>query len=328
MEIKFKNIAIRNTFSDLIYKEQKPFRTKREINWKFLSNLGIVFVLLMIFAVLVTPSKEPAQEVFHENTQSGAVVTTSENNPTEQTANQLQSGSVNLQNVHTSLDHLYAPSGGGSLGKGSGGKERNATMILSRSGNDVKNQLSAGTRIFIRLIDKIIISTQSIPFIGIVTKDVTHDDGVAIPQGSKVLGSVSFDDSIERANINLTSIVFTDGRERQISAVAIGADEQLGVEGNIKSNAFQNSAGLALSRFIGAYAQGSMTTGQLGSQTGGAQNGMKSAISATAEDRANAYAEDMKKQKKWIELTNGTQFMAVLNQPFIYKEPGGTYSGR
>jgi type IV secretory pathway VirB10-like protein len=324
MEIKFKK-----TFSDLIYKEEKPFRTKREINWKFFSNLSIVTVVLVIMAVIIKPQSVPNQEVFHEKTQSGAVVRTTENNPTEQTVAQFQKGSVNLQNVHSSLDNTYAPTsgGGGQLGH-SGGKERNASMILARSGSDIKNQLSAGTRIFIKLIDKIIVSTQALPLVGIITRDVTHDDELAIPQGSKVLGSVSFDDSSERANINLTNIIFPDGRERQISAVAIGADEQLGVEGNIKSKALQNTAGFAFSRFIGAYAQGSMSSGQLGAQSGGSQNGMKNAISATAEDRANAYADDMKKQKKWIELTNGTQFMAILNQYFIYREPGGTYSGR
>lgn len=323
MEINLKNIL-----KDLTYKEEKPFTNKREINWKFLSKLGIASVIFVVMAVIVTPQKEPAQEVFHEKTQSGSVITSTENNPTEQTTEQFQKGSVNLQTVPTSLDHLYAPSGGGLYQKSSGGKERNASMILSRSGNDARNQLSAGTRIFIRLTDKIIVSTQAMPLIGIVMKDVNHEDVLAIPQGSRVQGSVSFDDGLERATISLTSIIFPDGRERQISAVAIGADEQLGVEGNIKSNAFQNTAGLALTRFIGAYAQGSMSSGQLGAQSGGSQNGMKNAISATAEDRASAYAEDMKKQKKWIELTNGTQFMAVLNQSFIYREPGGTYSGR
>lgn len=323
MEINLKSI-----FKDLIYKEQKPFTNKREINWKFLSKLGIALVLFMVMAVIMIPPKVPTQEVFHENTQSGVAVTSTENNPTEQTTEQFQKGSVNLQTVPTSLDQLYAPSGGGLAQKSSGGREKNATMILSRSGNDAKNQLSTGTRIFIRTADKIVVSTQAMPLVGFVMKDVTHDDELAIPQGSKVQGSVSFDDSSERATINLTSIIFPDGRERQISAVAIGADEQLGVEGNIKSNAFQNTAGLALTRFIGAYAQGSMSSGQLGAQSGGSKNGMKNAISATAEDRASAYAEDMKKQKKWIELTNGTQFTAVLNQSFIYKEPGGTYSGR
>jgi hypothetical protein len=71
-----------------------------------------------------------------------------------------------------------------------------------------------------------------------------------------------------------------------------------------------------------------MSTGQFGAQTGGRNNGIKSAISATAEDRANVYAEDMKKQKKWIELSYGTQFIAILNQSFIFKEPGGINGGR
>jgi hypothetical protein len=321
-------MEVRKTFNDLIYKEQKPFTNKREVNWKFLSKLGIASVLFVILAVIFTPPKEPIQEVFHENTQAGGVITSTENNPTEQTTEQFQKGNVNLQTVPTSLDHLYAPSGGGLSQNGSGGKERNATMILSRSGNDAKNQLSAGTRIFVKLVDKIIVSTQAMPLVGIVMKDVTHDNELAIPQGAKIQGSVTFDDSLERATINLTSIIFPDGRERQISAVAIGEDEQLGVEGNIKSNAFQNAAGLALTRFVGAYAQGSMSSGQLGEQSGGNKNGIKNAISATAEDRANAYADDMKKAKKWIELTNRTQFTAVLNQSFIYKEPGGIYGGR
>lgn len=324
MEMNFKNI-----FKELIYKEQKPFTNKREVNWKFLSILGVAIVLIVIIVVIFIPQAVPIQDVFHEKTQDGSVITTTENNPTEQTADQFQRGSVNLENVHTSLDHLYAPTsgGGGNVGN-SGGKERNATMILARSGSDTKNQLSAGTRIFIKLTDKIIVSTQALPLVGSVTKDVIHDDELAIPQGSKILGTVSFDDSSERANITLTHIIFSDGRERQISAVAIGGDEQVGVEGNIKSNALQNTAGLALSRFVGAYAQGSMSTGQFGAQTGGSKNGIKSAISATAEDRANAYAEDMKKQKKWIELTSGTQFIAVLGQSFIYREPGGTNGGR
>lgn len=325
MEMSIKTFSFKKLLDDLLYKEQKPFTNKREINWKFLSKLGITLVVIVVLVVIFTPEKVPIQEVFSEKTQSGSVITTSENNPTDQTTDQLQKGSVNLQSVHSSLDHMYAPnSGGGGYGGGSGGKERNAAMILARSGNDAKIQLSAGTRIFIKLSDKVIVSTQSMPVVGLVIRDVTHEDDLAIPQGSKVLGSASFDDGSERANINLTSIIFPDGRERQLSAVAIGGDEQVGVNGNVKSNAVQNTIGQTLTRFIGAYAQGSMSTGQFGAQAGGYQNGMRNAIGATAEDRANAFAEDMKKQKKWIELSYGTQFIAVLNQSFIYREPGNT----
>ena len=326
MEMIIKENWFKQTCASLIYKEQKPFTTKREINWKFLSMLGMFFVSLIILVVIFTPQSVPIQEVFHEKTQGGTVVTTSENNPTDQTTDQLQRGNVNLQNVHGSLDHMYAPSlSDGGNNSNSEGRERNATMILARSGNDAKIQLFAGTRIFIKLTDKLIVSSQSMPMVGIVTRDVIHEDDLAIPQSAKVLGSVSFDDTSERANINLTSIIFPDGRERQLSAVAIGGDEQVGVNGIVKSNALQNTVGQSLTRFIGAYAQGSMSAGQFGAQGGGSQNGLRNAVAATAEDRANAYAEDMKKQKKWIELSHRTQFIAVLNQSFIYREPGNTY---
>ena len=133
----------------------KPFTTKREINWKFLSNLGIITIVLVIMVVILKPQSEPNQEVFHEKTQSGAIVTTTENNPTEQTVDQFQRGSINLQTVPTSLDHLYAPSGGGPYQKNPGGKERNATMILTRNENDAKNQLKIGPKILINYLQTI-----------------------------------------------------------------------------------------------------------------------------------------------------------------------------
>lgn len=317
-------ISFKKIMDDFLFKEKKPFTNKRDYNWDFLFKLAGGITFIVIGALLFWPEKKPLQEVFHEKTQNGSVISTSENDPTAQTTEQIQSGSVNLQSVHSSLDHLYAPSSGG-IGGGTGGRERNAAMILARSGNDAKIQLSAGTRIFVSLTDKVIVSNQAMPMMGIVVKDVIHDDDLAIPQGSKVLGSVSFDESSERANVTVTSIIFPDGRERQLSAIGIGSDEQVGVDGNVRSTAVQNTIGQTLTRFIGAYAQGSMSTGQFGAQAGGYQNGVKNAIAATAEDRANAFAEDMKKQKKWIELSYGTQFMAVLNQSFIYREPGNTY---
>jgi type IV secretory pathway VirB10-like protein len=328
MEIKIKKNKNKTIWNNFIYKEQRPFTNKTEINWKFLTILGGVIIVVFIIIVIMIPEKKLIQEVFHEKTQSGSVVTSTENNPTEETADQFQKGNVSIQNVHSSLEHLYAPSDGGLLQKSSGGRDQNSTMILNRNGNDSKIQLSAGTRISMRLTEKIVVSTQALPLIGVVTKDVSHGDDLAIPQGSKILGSISFDDSTERASINLTNIIFPDGRERQLSAIAIGADEQIGIEGNIKSDAIKNTIGQTFTGFIGAYAEGSMKTGEFGSQLGGRGNGIKSAIAKTAEDRASIYAEELKKQKKWIELSYGTQFIAVLNQSFIYKDPGGTNGGR
>jgi hypothetical protein len=68
-----------------------------------------------------------------------------------------------------------------------------------------------------------------------------------------------------------------------------------------------------------------MSQGQLGASEGGHQNGMKKAVASTAKDRANAWAEDMNKEKKWIELQMGAEFYTVLNQPFLFRDPGATH---
>jgi type IV secretory pathway VirB10-like protein len=152
-----------------------------------------------------------------------------------------------------------------------------------------------------------------------------QDNEIAIPQGAKLIGDISFDDSNERAQVSWRSIIMPDGRERPLSGIGVGRDGQTGVDGNVKSESLKNAVGQTLTRLIGAYAEGSMSRGQSGSNEGGNQNGMKNAIAETANDRANALAEDMKKEKKWIELQMGTEFYTVLNQPFLFRDPGATY---
>ena len=45
----------------------------------------------------------------------------------------------------------------------------------------------------------------------------------------------------------------------------------------------------------------------------------------TAKDRSSAYAENLKKQRRWIEVNAGTEFLAVINQPFTFRDPGASY---
>jgi type IV secretory pathway VirB10-like protein len=162
------------------------------------------------------------------------------------------------------------------------------------------------------------------PVIGIVSKDVLQEGELAIPQGAKLFGEASFNDSTERADIAWRAIQLPDGRGRQISALGVGLDSQIGVEGRVHSEALKNAVGQTLTRFIGAYAEGSMQRGVLGASEGGSENGLKNAIAATAKDRAEAWAETMKKEKKWIEIDAGQEVSAVLTQAFPFREPGNT----
>jgi type IV secretory pathway VirB10-like protein len=310
-------------------KESKPFTSKREVHWVRVQTWAIVSVGVLIVGLLLMPTSEPNQDTFHEKAERGTLdqAKLAENDPTQETIRQLQESQTNVRQVHGSLDYLYKPSSPSGSGGGGGRSEqdRSSSMILNREGVDARTQLSAGTRVSVRLSNKVTIANQGMPVVGIVSHDVASESGTAIPSGSKVLGDASFDSDSERATINWRSIILPDGRERPFSAVGVGRDGQVGVDGRVRSDGVKNAVGQTLTRFVGAYAAGSMNTGMLGANQGGHENGLRNAVAQTATDRANAMAENLQKERKWIELDGGTETTAVLSQPFTFRDAGATY---
>jgi len=308
-------------------KEPKPFVAKREFNWSKLQFVGFGVLGIVVLAIVFWPASKPDQATFHEKAEAGSLNQTkqAENDPTQEAIKQLQESQANVNQVHGSLDYLYKPSIATGSGGGGGGKDRNSAMILSRSGSDSRTQLSSGTKVMIRLSGKTTIANGSMPVVGIVSSDVTSDSGTAIPSGSKVLGDASFDADNEQASITWRSIILADGRERAFSAISQGRDGQMGIDGNIHSDGVKNAVGQTLTRFVGAYAAGSMNTGAFGAKEGGNVNGMRNAIAQTATDRANSMGETMQKERKWMELESGTETVAVLNQAFSFRDAGATY---
>lgn len=326
MEIAIKEVQV-GEMKSFFLREPRPFTTKRDVNWGKVRNVAIIVLGLVIVGIFFFPTSKPEETVFHEKAENGtlAKVKPIENDPTQETIRQLQESQVNTQNVHSSLDYLYKPSGGmGSGGGGRGTPDRNSSMILTRGGIDTRTQLSSGTRIMVRLTQKVVVANQGMPIVGIVSNDVDSENGTAIQSGSKVLGDVSFDESSERASIIWRSIILPDGRERPFSAIGVGGDGQVGINGNVRSDGVRNAVGQTLTRFVGAYAAGSMNTGAFGANQGGNTNGLRNAIAETATDRANRMGEDLQKERKWIELGSGQDTTAVLNQPFMFRDVGAT----
>lgn len=309
-----------NWFSRLFLKEEKPFISKRDINWRRMTHAGIVSVVVLVLVLLLLPETKPKTTDFHEKADIGSVgaVKPVEVDPANDAWAQLQQGRANLKTVPSSTDYLHENTTNG----GSTGKDRNSSMIIARSGVDGKNQVPAGTRISVKLLQKVIVSNQAMPVIGIVTKEVVHEDSVAIPQGAKIFGEASYDDSVERAQISWKSVQYPDGRERQLSGIGVSPDGQGGVEGKVHSEALKNTIGQTFTRFVGAYAEGSMQKGALGANAGGDDNGMKNAVAETAKDRADAWAHDLQKEKKWIELNSNVEFFMLLSSSFLFRDPG------
>ncbi len=323
MEVAKKEPPV-DRLKNMFLKEPIPFATRREPNWKAIKWAGIGLVSVTIFCLLIYSPKAPEETTYHEKVDPGSTQSASaESAPSDTAFAQMQQGRVNMNSVPRSLDYLYSRSnGGGGSSQGATGN-RNSSMIITRGGLDSKTQLPPGTRIKVKIIEQAIVANQSMPVIGLVAGDYVHEDGLAIPKDSKLFGEVSFDEASDRAQFSWRSLQFPDGRERPISAIGVGFDGQVGVEGKIHSNAMKNTVGQTLTRFIGAYAEGSMQRGALGGNPGGNDNGWKNAIGETAKDRADAWADDLKKEKKWIELRAGTESFAVLNQPFTFRDPGG-----
>lgn len=328
MEITL-NRYLKERLSGFVFKESRPFTSRREVNWGGIKKLGVFVVVVTVLGLLLMPNPTPEQATFHEKADPGTAAATTqsaESEPTKDTLAQFQSSRANGAGVPSSLDYLYRTSGeGASEGARGSAQDENAAMVVVRVGQDSKQQLPPGSGISVRLIEQITVSGQGRPVLAVVAKEVTHEDSLAIPQGAKVLGEVSFDESSDRAQLSWHSIIFPDGRERPFSAVGVSSDGQVGVEGKVHSEAIKNTIGQALTRFIGAYAEGSITRGQLGAAEGGHQNGLKNAFAETAKDRARAWADDMRKERKWIELNRGAESLAVLNQPFVFRDPGVTY---
>lgn len=326
MEAVAKEVQLEG-FKNYFLKQPKPFTSKREVNWAKVQTCAISFVAALIIGIMVIPSSEPDQDTFHEKAEKGSLAKAlpAENDPTQETIRQLQESQVNVRQIPGSLDYLYKPSSPAGSGGGHGNQDRSSSMILSRGGTDARTQLSAGTRVAIRLSGKVTIANQGMPVVGIVSNDVSAESGTAIPSGSKVLGDASFDEDSERASITWRSIILPDGRERPFSAIGVGHDGQVGVNGNVHSDGVKNAVGQTLTRFVGAYAAGSMNTGAFGANQGGNENGLRNAVAQTATDRANAMGESLQKERKWIELQSGAETFAILNQPFTFRDAGATY---
>ena len=307
---------------NIVLKESVPFTKKRDLNKSGIFKLCVFLITSLVVGILLVPIQKLEQTNFHEKMEQAGEVTTrsQENDPTKQALDEIRASQANLRNTPKPGQALSIGQGGG--GASGAGIDRNVSMILSRSGNDTRNALTAGTRVGIVVAQSLTISNQTVPVVGVVSGDVISGNSLAIPEGTKVIGDASFDEANGRANLVWRAMIFSDGRERQFSAVSIGNDNQVGIAGNVRSDAMKNTVGQVLTGFIGAYAQGSMSTGMHGASEGGVQNGLKSAVSQTAKDRANSYGEDLKKEHQWIEILAGTGVTAILSQTFVYREPG------
>ena len=324
-----KTIPLSQKVKLLLFKDAKFLSSKKEVNWKFVKLVSIVGVCVAVVVLLLLPEPKPEVREFHNSGDPVAQAPEEkkeEPNPNQDTWEQMKASQSSATSALKGVGQYNSYLGGGaSSGSGGGSgssKNHNSSMVLSRAGSDSRLSLPSGSVMNVRIISRVTVSTDPMPVMAIVTNDVVHESMLAIPRGSKLFGEATFDESTEKAQVSWKSVVMADNRRRDIQAMAITSDGQAGIYGNVRSNAFKNVAGSTITRFIGAYAEGSMTRSMLGVSTGGVENGLKQAISETAKDQAEQYGNDLKKEKKWVEIDANTEAQAVVTAPFQFRDVG------
>lgn len=291
----------------VVFNEPSAFSEKRTFNWKILKVCAVAISLVGLIAILLMPSKEELEFQRSEEPAKREMNIDNDFKPSLSEPTFVSSRSIDV--------------GGASRS----GRDRSSSMILVRGGLDLSSSVPPGRRFRIRLKEQVIVSQSAMPVIAITLEDLVSDETLAIPKGSQVFGEVIFNQESLRAQVSWRFVRTPDGRERALSALSIGADGREGIAGVVHSDAVKNSVGATISRFVSSYAEGSMERGPLGGNPGGHKNGMKNAFGATAKDRADDFAEGLKKERVWMEIPITLEFYAVLNQPFTFRDPGGSH---
>lgn len=297
---KFKQAFIRkNSYSE-----------KSDINFKAVRVVVIVGVFIFIIIVFLLPTEVPV-----EFTQK---IEPPEATESKRSENDSLSGKTSAQNLWAS-PRVSLPQGGGSH------VNYNTSMIIGSKGGNAKTELRAGIRLPLRVLDKVVVSQDSVPILAELILDSQSESGLKLPAGTRFYGEASFQKGSDRAQIRFSQISLPNGQIRKLSAMALGKDGQPGVVGRIFSDGMKNTAGQVLTTFVGGLAAGSMQTDILGNSKGGIQNGLLGAVAATAQSRAQAHGEKLKTEREWIELQPGAECDAVLNDSLKLQEGGDVY---
>lgn len=321
MEVKFS--PVKSMWSELklmslkvksLFVKRSEVSSRSELNLKSFKMLffgGLAIFILVTFLLPTEQEIEFTEKIVQSPDQAKNLDSTDTKNPESNLATQIWNSN--------SMGSLKTYTGGRSQSQ----INYNTSMIIGDKNGNAKNQLRAGTRVPLRIVDKFTVSQESVPILAESILNTITDSGLQLPAGTRFYGEASFQKGNERAQIVFRQISLPSGEIKSISGTALGKDGQPGVSGHVSSDGTKNAMGSLITTFIAGYASGSMETDLLGNSKGGVENGLKAAVAVTAKDQANSYGEKLKTQREWIEVNGGTECDAILNESLNLQRNGG-----
>lgn len=299
--LKFKSIFVQKSEAS-----EKP-----EVNWNSFKIIGLTTVILFVGIVLLLPNEQSVEFSAKVDSARGQKYGADEAQKDVNTANVKRTDSV-----WAAPKSVSQSSGGGSE------VNYNTSMVLGSKSGNAKTQLRAGQRLPLRILDKFIVSDSPVPVLAELILNTETDSGLKLPAGTRFYGEASFGRGQERAQVRFTQISLPSGEIKEISSLALGKDGQPGINGKVFSDGTKNTAGQVITTFVAGMAAGSVETDVFGGSKGGIQNGLLSAVAATAKDRAQSYGEKLKAEREWIEVAQGAECDAILNQSLNLQNGG------
>ena len=74
------------------------------------------------------------------------------------------------------------------------------------------------------------------PTVAIVDENITYLNDVVLPKGTRLIGVVQVAHSLDRINIDFQTVVFPNGQEIKINAMALSPDGSAGVKGKVEQH--------------------------------------------------------------------------------------------
>ena len=198
-----------------------------------------------------------------------------------------------------------------------------ASQIVKAESGFGRVGLPMASLIAAQLIGKVVTSDSATPTIAVIPQDVSWEDDVLIPEGSKALGQTTFDESTQRVQVRFHGVVFPDGTSHSISGLALSADGSAGLSGEYHSGTIGQQVGKFLSMFIGGLSDGmkdrqpSQGPGAPPYEPGSLRNGALNGLAVTSSEFAKSKSQELERSKPFMELPSGMGFVIYLDKEFV-----------
>lgn len=115
-------------------------------------------------------------------------------------------------------------------------KRKEETDSHSSSKLTLKLNIPSGTKIPAFIKDTIFSFNVAAPVTAVVTDDFKIDGHIVIPKDSKFLGEAGVLKSLSRINVHFELLIFPDGTEHRVRAIALSEDGSAGIKGRVSKN--------------------------------------------------------------------------------------------